>query len=187
MKKVTALLSALLLCSGGVSAAIYKSIDANGNVVYSDEPSKNAQQLTLPPLSVIPSLSQNAIHTALTAPEANTNTPSMNAVRAGRYNLTFISPLPDQNIRKPEPLNVNVAVTPGLTNADAVSILLDGVVVAQGASAAIPTENIDRGTHRLSARVMSAAGRIVGENSVMINIQQTSVNNSPALKAVKAK
>ena len=43
-----------LVWASGLSAAVYKSVDAQGNVVYTDEPSGDAKPLKLPPLSTIP-------------------------------------------------------------------------------------------------------------------------------------
>ena len=43
-----------LVWVGGLSAAVYKSVDAQGNVVYTDEPSGAAKPLKLPPLSTVP-------------------------------------------------------------------------------------------------------------------------------------
>ena len=52
--------SALLL-GGMAHAAIYKSIDAQGNVFYTDAPTKDAKQIELPPLAIVPSLSAEQI------------------------------------------------------------------------------------------------------------------------------
>lgn len=161
-------------------AAVYKSVDAKGNVVYSDAPSKNAKEISLPPISIVPSLSPVDVARANTAPD-NVTQP-----RVTQYQLSFVSPLPDQVVRKPDSVNVNVNSVPPLSNGDVMSILLDGVVIANGNSATVSTENLDRGTHSLVVRVMNANGQVVSQSSTSLNIQQINVN-SPANKNKKAK
>lgn len=160
----------MLMTYGEVSAAVYKSIDANGNVVYSDEPSKTAQLVNLPPLTIVPGLSQSAIDKTLASDETNKQR------QVGTYQLNFLAPVADQTFRKTEPIVVNVSAAPALSGSDTLSILFDGMVVAQGTAASIPTENVDRGEHRVSARVMNANGQIVSENSLKVYVQQASVN-----------
>lgn len=172
-------LSAILVANVSV-AAVYKSVDANGNVVYSDEPSKNAKEISLPPISIVPSLTPVDLARASTVQDP---TPQP---RVTQYQLSFVSPLPDQVIRKPDSVNVTVNSVPALANGDVMTILLDGVVIANGNSATVSTENLDRGTHSLAARVMNANGQVVNQSSSSLNILQTNIN-SPALKNKKAK
>ena len=56
MGRVSHIISALVtvMISASGLADIYKSVDEEGNVTYSDEPVKEEKPLTLPPLNVIP-------------------------------------------------------------------------------------------------------------------------------------
>ena len=56
MGRVSYIISALVTVTISASglADIYKSVDEEGNVTYSDEPVKEEEPLTLPPLNVIP-------------------------------------------------------------------------------------------------------------------------------------
>ncbi len=47
--------SAALLGAGAANAQFYKSVDEQGNIVYSDTPTPGAEQLTPPPISTVPS------------------------------------------------------------------------------------------------------------------------------------
>jgi hypothetical protein len=169
-----------ILCSQLSIAAVYKSVDANGNVVYSDSPTKNAKEISLPPISIVPSLSPVDVARASSIPDPNPK-PTVT-----QYQLSFVSPLPDQVIRKPEPVSVNVNSVPALANGDVMTILLNGVVVANGNSATVSTEGLDRGSHSLSARVVNSAGQVVSQASSSLNIQQVNVN-SPANNKKKGK
>ncbi|NOQ49107.1 MAG: DUF4124 domain-containing protein, partial [Nitrosomonadaceae bacterium] len=55
MKINNILLIALFSVSCSAQSELYKYVDKNGNVTYSDAPLKNAQKLELPPLTVVPS------------------------------------------------------------------------------------------------------------------------------------
>lgn len=54
MKINNILLIALFSFSCSAQSELYKYVDKNGNVTYSDAPLKNAQKLELPPLTVVP-------------------------------------------------------------------------------------------------------------------------------------
>lgn len=56
MKKKIAALLIVLFFSSPLSASVYKHVDANGNVTYSNIPSDNAKQIDLPSLIVVPAI-----------------------------------------------------------------------------------------------------------------------------------
>lgn len=56
MKKKIAALSIALLCSPLLQAGVYKHVDANGNVTYSNIPSDNAKRVDLPSIIVVPAI-----------------------------------------------------------------------------------------------------------------------------------
>lgn len=163
--------------TGLAQATVYKSVDAAGNVQYSDSPSKNAKAIELPPISIVPSINPLDLQTAQ---------PATQPQRPNQYRLNFISPLADQVIRKPDGINIEVSTIPPLADGDVMTILLDGVVVSKGTAAGISTDDIDRGAHQITARVTNPTGRVVSQNSIAVNIQQGSIN-SPANKANQPK
>ena len=165
-----------LVMSSVAQAAIYKTTDAKGNVVYTDSPSKEAKTVDLPPLSIVPSLSAEQIA------QANATNQATAQPAAIRYQLKFAQPGAEQTVRKPDPIGVVVNVQPALANGDNLSILLDGIVVANGNGVTISTEHMDRGAHSLAARVTNSAGKVVSEVSTTVYVQQNSVN-SPTSQA----
>lgn len=54
MKRKYLFLTALIFLSLPASAGIYKHVDEQGKVTYSNIPSSNAKQLNLPPIVVVP-------------------------------------------------------------------------------------------------------------------------------------
>lgn len=164
--------SALLL-NGMAHAAIYKSTDAQGNVFYTDAPTKDAKQIELPPLAIVPSLSAEQIA------KANALKPKANVVQ--NYQLSFASPVADQTVRKPDSIVVQLNVAPALVNGDNATILLDGIVVANGSGVSINTENLDRGAHSITARITDANGKVLKEIATTVAVQQINQNNPATL------
>ena len=170
--------ASVLLLSSMAQAAIYKSTDAQGNVFYTDAPTKDAKQIELPPLAIVPSLSAEQIA------KANALKPKASAVQ--NYQLSFASPADEQTVRKPDSIVVQLNISPALVNGDNATILLDGIVVANGSGASISTENLDRGAHSITARVTDAKGKVLKEISTTVTVQQIS-QNSPANLSNKPK
>ncbi|HQT25719.1 MAG TPA: DUF4124 domain-containing protein, partial [Burkholderiales bacterium] len=75
----------LLLGATTAHADIYKSIDSNGNVVFSDHPSKGAEKLTVPPVPPAPA-SPPENETAPATPSMGEK-PAADAVEEERKNL----------------------------------------------------------------------------------------------------
>ena len=50
-----------LLLTNVAQAEIYKTYDKNGNVIFSDVPSADAQQLEAKPIATVPALPRNVI------------------------------------------------------------------------------------------------------------------------------
>lgn len=177
---VTAVMTTTVITTAVMSslaqAAIYKTTDAKGNVVYTDSPSKDAKAVNLPPLSIVPSLSAEQIA------QANAGSRSTGQSAVTHYQLKFVQPAAEQTVRKPDPIGVNVNVQPALANGDNLSILLDGVVVANGNGVTISTQHMNRGAHSLTARITNTAGRVVSELGTTVYVQQNTVN-SPASRA----
>ena len=73
MTKVYAPLVVLLIGLSGTShAQVYKSIDAEGNVVYSDTPTQNAEEIQVPKANVADSVEVPEASTPEPKPEAST-------------------------------------------------------------------------------------------------------------------
>lgn len=159
-------MSVALMQSQLVNAAVYKKVDADGNVSFSDVPDKNAQLITVAPLSTVPAMSPELIESTL----GNNQTSSSN-VRSEDYTLTIISPAPDQTYhRGAEAFSANVQVKPELINGDRLITLINGQP-----SSNVQTEGMDRGQHQFEAKIVNANGRVLISKSVSFNVQQSNV------------
>ncbi|MFZ3193650.1 MAG: DUF4124 domain-containing protein [Moraxellaceae bacterium] len=168
LKWVGVWLLPVLLLSGAAQAEIYRSVDARGNVTFSDTPKRNAERVNLPPLSIIPGMNPEDIARANQVEARQTR-----ANRPVRYQVSFSSPAAGQVLIKPQDtLEVAVNTDVPLAAGDRIVVSLAGR--ALGESASIATEGLDRGEHMVVARVLSEDGRMLGESSVSFVVQQPS-------------
>jgi hypothetical protein len=159
-------------------AEIYRSVDAKGNVLFSDIPAANAERVRLPPLSIVPGMSAEDLARANSRGEAA----KQNVSRPNSYKVSFTSPSANQSFRKPSDIiEVAVDTDVDLVSGDQMNLFLDNAPLTAGFSASIPTESLDRGAHVITARVMSN-GRVIGEQSVTVYVQQVSKLNQPQAK-----
>ncbi len=128
-------------------AEVYRSVDAEGNVVFSDEASPEAEKIIIPKLQTIPALNPGSFQYK---PAAKRPQP---------YTLAITSPADDAAIRNNAGnISVSVSVKPDLSSGDKLVIYLDGKEVGTGTSVSL--QNIDRGTHQLRAVIRDSNDRI---------------------------
>ncbi len=148
------------------NAAVYKKVDTDGNVSFSDVPDKTAQLITVAPLATVPAMSPELIESTL-----GNDQNSSSKVRVENYKLTIVSPTPDQAFRRgDDTFSANVQVKPNLTNGDQLVTLVDGKQSSGGA-----TSEMDRGQHQFTARIVNVSGRVLVSKSVSFNVLQSNV------------
>jgi hypothetical protein len=144
----------VLLAAAGVQAEVYKSINSRGEVIYSDVPSQGAERLRMPELPT---------YTPAPLPVAPAAPASAVAANVGNYaTFTVIKPHEDEAIRSNAGiLNVSLALEPEL-QIDAghlVRFFLDGKPLGEPvARLSASFNNIDRGTHTISAEIIDESG-----------------------------
>ena len=163
-----------LLGLGGVSVAttLYRWVDAQGVVHYSDTPHEGAQ--------VIQISGAQTYHGASAAP-----TPGVTAAQpAGKkpepYDACSItSPAPDSNLYAPDSVAVSVQVSPALHDGDQLTVQVDGRQLqgAEGAQSFVIPEP-ERGDHSISAQVRSPEGvTLCYAPPVTFSVTKPSVNS----------
>jgi len=144
----------LLLAAAPVVADVYKSVDKDGNIIYSDTPSANAEKIELGELPTIP-----ALETGAASP------PPPPTLEAPEYlELEIVNPANDAALRLEEDeltIPVTVRLVPALFRSHVVALYLDGNEYAVGRGLGFQLTNIERGTHELRAVVKGTDGKIV--------------------------
>ncbi len=174
MNKVafTLLAAWLLSWTSGVQAAVYKSVDAQGNVVYTDEPTGNGKPVDLPPLSTIPPPKYTPA-----SPQEKSATPAT----AGYTQLRITSPGADATLRdNTGDVPVSAAIEPALNVAAGhrFQYYLDGQTQGESTTAArIVITNVDRGTHNVSVAVVDGEGKeVMRSTAVPFHLHRQSIN-----------
>lgn len=162
---------ALLLLPLSIAAAedgkkIYRTVDEDGNVVFTDRPpSEDAEPVELDPLTTVP-----AIETG-TRPADEREEGDGEPAHPGYEGLEIVYPTADEAIRhnggqvpfrlrlRPEGVE--------LDEAHSVEILLDGSVRGSGHSLTITVAPVDRGPHEVSARVVDAGGNVLAQSQTV--------------------
>ncbi|MBI2993129.1 MAG: DUF4124 domain-containing protein [Gammaproteobacteria bacterium] len=149
-----AFLSLLLACTP-VAADVYKSVDKNGNIIYSDTPSEDAEKIELEELPIIPALE--------TGP-ASTQPSAQGPVATEYTELEIASPVNDVAVRFEEgesTIPVSVRLVPALSPSHVLVLYLDGNEYATGRTPGFRLNNVERGTHNLRVVVKTTDGKIV--------------------------
>ncbi|AOV15865.1 hypothetical protein BJI67_01185 [Acidihalobacter aeolianus] len=154
MKRLAVMLC-LLLFAASAQATIYRWINAQGNVVFSDTPPTNgkAQVLQLNNSLITVPAPQTS---APSAPPATSRTQRQTPVYRS---LTITSPTNGQAIRANNgDISISLNLTPTLLPGDRIHLFMDGVEVYSGTSTQIPLNNVNRGTHTAYAAVVTQTG-----------------------------
>lgn len=169
MKLQILITTAILVLTASLSSAeVYKIVDKDGKVTYTDKPpasSPNAP-LELPPINTQPGL--------LPSPPPDESPPAEEA----RYSRIAILQPPASYTVTPGQLDliVQVEIKPELQTGHLVKFLLDGKPVGRPLPATqIRLDNLERGTHKIEAIILDANGRrVAGSTPVEFHVQRPS-------------
>lgn len=142
-------------------AEIFRSVQPDGTVVYSDQPSGDAKAVDLPPLMITP------------ATEAqNRGGQQQDKDKAVKRKISISSPAANSII--PNGLNPSTVVTqtsPALGKNDRIRILLDNRMVAYGNQNRYVLQRLPRGQHQLQAQWVDKEGKLLAQSpSVSIQV-----------------
>ena len=172
-----------LLLFGAAGAEIYKSVDKDGNVVYSDEPlSADAKPVTLKQLSVVTTRKPVVTSPASPDPDAEQDLElteeEARDVRAHFAGFALTRPVPEEtywgtdnailaSVELPNPL------LPGYQ----IVFSVNGNDLAPDVATTTRISGFDRGVHTISAQVVDQrGGTVVSTPVVTFYVKQHSVN-----------
>ncbi|MCI0401806.1 MAG: DUF4124 domain-containing protein [Gammaproteobacteria bacterium] len=156
------LLLFLILALGlslSASAAVYRWVDENGNVVYSDKPQPGAEAIEMREIQTI----QAPPVAPITAKEVPPP-PEF----PGYEQVAIVSPENDAAVRENAGnVTVTVALEPALqtTLGHRIALFVDGAQVSEpGTATQFSLINMDRGTHTLEAKVIDSDGKAIASS-----------------------
>jgi len=168
---MTLFLAFSLLPSLGAAETLYKWIDAQGNVHYSDKPGPGATKIVVPraPTFTPPQVA---------VPAAGANENREGPAATGYNSISIVSPKDQDTLWNTPSVTVSVSVDPALRPGDKVTISLDGVSQTVSGTSATFSE-IDRGQHTVTATVTGREGGSATAQAVTFYLQKTSVKKPP--------
>lgn len=154
---------------------VYRSVDESGNVIYSDQPSPEAEKIRIDEVQTIDPGAVPAFE--YTEPKAkedkNTN----------RYQTLAIGyPVNDTSVRSNNgDITVEVNIQPVLKPGHVLALSLDGTEVMTGGGRTFNLTNLDRGEHTLTVAVKLPSGKELQRSpAVTFTVQRHSIQLKPS-------
>ena len=154
----------LVVCSLAVAinasaAEVYKTVDKDGNVTYTDKPpAGGAKPMDLPPLSVI----ETPVYEKPAKAEESEEDKEMSLgyLRQQYSDFAIVAPPQEESVWHPEVAmsmawNTRYQLQEGMQ----VTVYVDGKQVARTADQIIPVPDLDRGEHKLEAQLTDSKNR----------------------------
>ncbi|WP_394129240.1 DUF4124 domain-containing protein [Shewanella maritima] len=155
------LLLVLLLISVSSAATVYRWVDENGKVHYSDEPVENAEVVT-PNENT-----QNQVSLDIPQPRTSSSDSTQITDALPDVKISILSPTEESTIRQNSGnITVVSSITPKLPKGVFLSLYLDGELLIQPQiSSRFELINIDRGEHTIVVKAVTQNGKVLASSS----------------------
>lgn len=169
------LVTILTTLSMTASAEVYRQVDSQGNVTFSDTPSRGAERIQVKPVTTVTLPKMRDIESRL-APEPK---PASNQADSLYSKITFTAPENNQAFYSGSgDIAFQVTSTPPLLEGHQFEVTLDGQPVGQNASGTFTVRNVFRGTHSAQVNVVDARGRPVATgDSITFTVHRPTILN----------
>lgn len=168
-------LPVVLLCLTGLAqAGIYKSYDKNGNVVYTDTPSNDSQEVADKPVATIPALSRHLIEQKAKVPTKE------GALEPKAYKITIENLIANTTFhREDKAVTANIQLEPPLWKEHHLQVTLDGKQLSlDNFAPQFDPATAERGQHRLDVKVLNQKGAVINSEVVDFFVQIPAVGKA---------
>lgn len=167
----------IILLAQLAGAEVYKTVDKDGNVKYTDTPrSDKAEKIELRELNTVPSAQPQAFPPSPVG--ANSQPAAIN------YKIGIISPRSDVTIPVGQrDLAIAVTLNPVLQQGHLLVYFMNGELLEETTMNNIIVKDVPRGTHTLVVEAIDANGRSLGASpSVLVNVIRPNIHNNAISK-----
>lgn len=166
-----------LLSANLAQAEIYKTYDKNGNVIFSDVPSADAQQLEAKPIATVPALPRSVIDEKM---KPKNNKKDDKKSLPSSYKMTINGLASEAVLQKEqETFNLGIQFEPSLAPEHTLQVFLDGQDMGKNnLSPQINPSLLERGQHRLEFKILDAKQNIIQTQSMDFYINQPIIKGS---------
>lgn len=161
------LILCLVFIAPWVMADVYKTVDKDGRVIYTDKPkTENAEKLELRDLNTLPSPPPQGLPES--APVSTISTQST----VTDYQLSIMSPRSDVTIPVGQrDLAIAVNLQPALQEGHLLVYFMNGELLEETTMNNIIVKDVPRGTHTLVVEAIDANGQPLGTSApVIVNV-----------------
>ncbi len=170
-RMVSIILLAFFLGAGMAQAdGIYRWVDAQGNVHYSDHPHPGSQKVRLPRTQTYAPPSLTAADMPAAPSQASAAVPT-----AAYTRFSITSPANQANLWYVHQVTVSVSVSPSLQSGDTITYHLDGQTIGPTANTSATFKHVYRGTHTASATLNAANGAGLSAGPVTFYVHQKTI------------
>ena len=165
------LVSALIGLCLGVDAAVYKIVNPDGTVSFSDRPQAGAEELDL-----------GHVQTISSPTPVESAEPVEHDAPPGYDVFEVASPKNDETLRdNGGVVEIRLTIEPRLFRDHTISIFMDGKELGGGGrSPGIILQNVDRGTHVVHATIVGKnSEQVTSTSPITFHLHRTSVLSSP--------
>lgn len=158
----------LMLAAGSILAEIYRSVDEEGNVIFTDQPDANARKVEIEPTNILKPLESKAV-----VPNKE-----VEPKEAFKYQLLEITTPEDGiSLRNISQLSIAAQLIPNLHKQHKIRFLDNGAPLREPSrSLAMTIQDPDRGTHQFQAQVIDEKGNtLISSASVSVHVHKTSI------------
>ncbi len=174
MNKIIVKSLLILTVAFSASAALYKGLDDEGNIIYSDKPFDNSKEFIPPSLTIMD---------APKVPKKEKTEGEAEEAEFKYRKLSISAPKNDEVIWNNPQLMVSLKVTPPLNIAAGHTtwLLMDGKpLVKKSRSLLLQIGRGDRGEHKLQAQIRDKKGKIIKRSkTITVHIKYTVVQRKP--------
>lgn len=153
------LLTCLVMVCTMAQATVYKWVDENGNVHYSDEPTKNAEVVEL----------KENTHNKIIIPRAISSSSASDnqGEDAIEYKVSITSPSEEDTIRDNDgKISISARITPEAPKSALYTLYMDGNKIGDAQRSSIfQLEDINRGEHRFVVKMITQVGKVLASSS----------------------
>ncbi len=176
MPGYSSLLPFILILASAIASAettrVYKIINPDGSVSYSDQPSSNAEAMDVQPVETVPAFrapttgSQSQPSSGETAKRAAPGYEQL-SIQQPAHDTAFWSGNGD--------VMVAIATTPELSEYHRLRVILDGTTLMRVRDLHFTLPNVDRGTHQLEVQIIGSQDEIISATSSTFTLHRPSV------------
>lgn len=147
---------------------VYKTRDEQGNIIFSDKPTEGAEEIKI----------QEAQTLNLPMPKriGGRATTKLSPKAINYTEFKIINPQHDSTIHSNEGVtDVSATLNPELDEKHSVVFLIDGKEVSAGKSLQLSLDNLDRGTHNVTAMIKDEKNKVLKRsNNITFHLRKAS-------------